>query len=437
MTGSPRPHVVVVGAGFGGLEAAKALAGVPVEVTLVDKRNHHTFQPLLYQVATAGLNPSDIAQPIRQIIGSQANCRVLLAEVVAVDVESRTLSLRRPGTGGDQVDELNYDYLIVATGATHAYFGHDEWATLAPGLKTVEDALGIRHRILLAFERAEAVATARSDPDEQRRHMTFVVVGAGPTGVELAGAIQEIATQSLRGQFRSIDTGDTRVVLLEAGPRVLPTLPEKLSASAERQLLELGVEVWTSRPVTAIDAEGVDTELGPIPASTVLWAAGVAASPLGRQLSNNLDRAGRVPVTTRLTLPDAGIPGNDVFVVGDLAAAVDGDGVTVPGVAPAAQQGGLHAAACIEADLAGRPRPEFRYQDKGSMATIGRSAAVADLGGRLQFSGYLAWVVWWLVHIWSLVGFRSRATVMVGWAWQYLTRRRDARLITDTPRLES
>ena len=410
-------HVVVVGAGFGGLEAAKALADVPVEVTVVDKRNHHTFQPLLYQVATAGLNPSDIAQPIRQIIGSQANCRVLMAEATGVDVDKRMLAT--------SLGPIDYDYLIVATGATHAYFGNDEWAELAPGLKTVEDALDIRRRILLAFERAEV----SEDLDDQRQHMTFVVVGAGPTGVELAGAIQEIATQTLRGQYRTIDTGDSRVVLLEAGPRVLPTFPAKLSRSAEVQLGKLGVEVWTSRPVTGIDRSGVDTEGGRIPASTVLWAAGVAASPLGRSLSEDLDRAGRVRVTSALTLP----ADDNVFVIGDLATAVDSAGVEVPGVAPAAQQGGRHAAACIAADLAGRSRPRFRYRDKGTMATIGRSAAVASLGSRLQFSGLVAWVVWWLVHIWSLVGFRSRATVMVGWAWQYLTRRRDARLITNTP----
>ncbi len=419
-------RVVVVGAGFGGLEAAKALADLDVDVTLIDKRNHHTFQPLLYQVATAGLNPSDIAQPIRQIIGLQENCRVLLAEVVDVDPTRRTLGYLRPASGTQtaqsSVEWMEYDYLIVATGATHAYFGNDNWAPLAPGLKTVEDALDIRRRILLAFERAEAT----SDPIEQRRHTTFVVVGAGPTGVELAGAIQEIATQTLRGQFRSFDTSSSRVVLVEAGPRVLPTFTEKLSKSAEKQLRNLGVEVWTGRPVTGVDSEGVDIGDGRIPASTVLWAAGVAASPLGRMLSDDCDRAGRVPVTSSLTLPNA----DNVFVIGDLAAAVDADGVTVPGVAPAAQQGGLHAVACIEADLAGQPRPEFHYKDKGSMATIGRSSAVAHVFG-LQISGYVAWVVWWLVHIWSLVGFRSRATVMVGWAWQYLTRRRDARLITE------
>ncbi len=419
-------EVVIVGAGFGGLEAAKALADAPpsVNVTVIDKRNHHTFQPLLYQVATAGLNPSDIAQPIRQIVGGQANCRVLLAEVTEVDVARRRLDT--------SLGPVDFDYLIVATGATHAYFGHDEWASLAPGLKTVEDALDIRRRILLAFERAEASA----DRAEQQRHMTFVVVGAGPTGVELAGAIQEIATQTLRGQYRAIDTTRSRVVLLEAGPRVLPTFSEKLSAAAAEQLTSLGVEVHTSRPVTDIDPEGVDTEEGPIPASTVLWAAGVAASSLGESLSRGsdveLDRSGRVKVTAGLTVPGA----DNVFVVGDLAAATDADGVPVPGVAPGAQQGGRHAAACIEADLANRPRPDFVYRDKGSMATVGRSRAVVELGPRLQFSGFVAWVAWWLVHIWSLVGFRSRATVMAGWGWQYLTRRRDARLITNTPTLD-
>ncbi len=417
--------VIIVGAGFGGLEAAKALAGAPppVNVTVVDKRNHHTFQPLLYQVATAGLNPSDIAQPIRQIIGDQANCRVLLAEASGVDVEAQTLTT--------SLGPIDYDYLIVATGATHAYFGNDEWEPLAPGLKTVEDALDIRRRILLAFERAEA----SSDPAEQERHMTFVVVGAGPTGVELAGAIAEIATHTLRGQYRSIDTTRSRIVLLEAGPRVLPAFVEKLSAAAEQQLTSLGVEVFTSRAVTGIDDEGVDTGNSRIEASTVLWAAGVAASPLGKALADatgvELDRSGRVKVTSSLTVPGF----DNVFVIGDLAAATDAEGETVPGVAPGAQQGGKHAVACIEADLADEPRPDFVYFDKGSMATVGRSRAVVEIR-RLRFSGFPAWVAWWLVHIWSLVGFRSRATVMASWAWQYLTRRRDARLITNTPPLD-
>lgn len=419
-------EVVIVGAGFGGLEAAKALADAPASVnaTVIDKRNHHTFQPLLYQVATAGLNPSDIAQPIRQIIGRQANCRVLLAEVTDVDLAERTLTTT--------LGPISYDYLIVATGATHAYFGNDDWERLAPGLKTVEDALDIRRRILLAFERAEA----SSDPQEQGRHMTFVVVGGGPTGVELAGAIQEIATHTLRGQYRSVDTTESRVVLLEAGPRVLPTFAEKLSAAAANQLRSLGVEVFTSRAVTGVDDRGVDTEDGRIEASTVLWAAGVAASDLGRALGRasgaELDGSGRVEVGPSLTVPGF----DNVFVIGDLAAATDAAGVTVPGVAPAAQQGGKHAVSCIEADLAGEPRPEFVYFDKGSMATVGRSRAVVEIR-RLRFSGFLAWVIWWLVHIWSLVGFRSRATVMAGWAWQYVTRRRDARLITNTPPLDS
>ena len=418
-------HVVIVGAGFGGLEAAKALADAPpsVNVTVIDKRNHHTFQPLLYQVATAGLNPSDIAQPIRHIIGRQANCRVLMADVTAVDPAARTLTTT--------LGPLPYDYLIAATGATHAYFGHDEWERLAPGLKTIEDALDIRRRILLAFERAEA----STDPAEQDRHMTFVVVGAGPTGVELAGAIQEIATHTLRGQYRSIDTTASRVVLLEAGPRVLPTFAEKLSTAAADQLRSLGVDVFTDRAVTDIDGKGVDTNEGRIEASTVLWAAGVAASSLGRSLAEGtgaeLDRSGRVKVGPSLTLPGF----DNVFVIGDLAAATDAKGVTVPGVAPAAQQGARHAVACIEADLDGRPRPRFAYFDKGSMATVGRSRAVVEIR-QLRFSGFVAWVTWWLVHIWSLVGFRSRATVMASWAWQYVTRRRDARLITNTPPLD-
>jgi NADH dehydrogenase len=421
MMSPARPRVVIVGAGFGGLAAAKALADSPVDVIVVDKRNHHTFQPLLYQVATAGLNPSDIAQPVRHIIGSQANCQVLMADVTDVDIDAQ-----RVDTGLGPID---YDYLIVATGATHAYFGHDDWARFAPGLKTVEDALDIRRRILIAFERAEST----TDSDQRRRHMTFVVVGAGPTGVELAGAIKEIATETLRKDFRRIDTSRSRVILVEAGSRVLPSFPAKLSDSAEEQLRDLGVEVRTSSAVTDINETGVDTEAGRIEASTVLWAAGVAASPLGRSLSGNLDRAGRVPVSAELTLSDGKKTVDNVFVVGDLSAATDGSGTAVPGVAPAAQQGGEHAARCIENDLAGQARSCFVYRDKGSLATIGRSAAVADLGPRLRFSGYPAWVVWWFVHIWSLIGFRSRATVMASWAWQYWTRRRDARLITNTP----
>jgi NADH:ubiquinone reductase (H+-translocating) len=408
-----RPHVIVVGCGFGGLAATRALADVDVDVTVIDRENHHTFQPLLYQVATAGLNPSDIAQPIRSIVRKQDNTRVMLGEVIDIDLDASTVAT---------VDDVvGFDYLVLATGATHSYFGRDDWAEIAPGLKSIDDALEIRRRILIAFERAEVTI----DPVERERLMTFVVVGAGPTGVELAGAVKEIATKTLRRDFRSIDTTASRVVLVEAGPRVLGTFPAELSASAERQLRELGVEVLTSTPVTDIDAGGVTVPAGSIPAATVLWGAGVAASPLGRSVVADVDRSGRVPVTAELTI--AGHP--NVFVIGDLAA-VTSSGEPVPGVAPAAQQGGRHAARCIVADLARTRRPVFTYRDKGSLATIGRSAAVADLSPRLRFGGHIAWVVWWLVHIWSLVDFRSRFRAMAGWGWQYWTGRRTARLIT-------
>lgn len=408
-----RPHVVIVGCGFGGLAATQSLADADIDITIIDRANHHTFQPLLYQVATAGLNPSDIAQPIRHIIRKQRNARVLLDEVIDIDLDARTVTSTKSAT--------SYDYLVLATGATHSYFGNDQWAPRAPGLKTIDDALDIRRRILIAFERAEAT----NDPIERDRLMTFVVVGAGPTGVELAGAVKEIATKTLRRDFRSIDTSTSRVVLAEAAPRVLGAFPEKLSASAERQLFKLGIDVQTSTPVTNIDHRGVTTETGSIPAATVLWGAGVAASPLGQSVSDETDRAGRVPVTAELTI--GGNP--NVFVIGDLAAAHSG-GERVPGVAPAAQQGGQHVARCIESDLKGEPRATFIYKDKGSMATIGRSKAVANLSPKLQFGGYFAWIIWWAVHIWSLVDFRSKLRAMSGWGWQYWTGRRNARLIT-------
>ena len=408
-----RPHVVIVGCGFGGLAATRALADADVDITILDRENHHTFQPLLYQVATAGLNPSDIAQPIRSIVRRQSNARVILGEVIDVDLGASTVTT---------VDDVvGFDYLVLATGASHSYFGHDDWAEIAQGLKSIDDALEIRRRILIAFERAEVT----TDPVERERLMTFVVVGAGPTGVELAGAVKEIATKALRDDFRSIDTTASRVVLVEAGPRVLATFPDELSASAERQLAKLGVDVLTSTPVTGIDVDGVTIEGGSIPAATVLWGAGVAASPLGRTVAADVDRSGRVPVTSDLTID--GHP--NVFVIGDLAAATS-SGVAVPGVAPAAQQGGRHVARCIAADLGGTRRPVFIYRDKGSLATIGRSAAVADLSPRLRFGGHVAWVVWWLVHIWSLVDFRSKLRAMSGWGWQYWTGRRTARLIT-------
>ena len=415
-----RPHdgrharVVIVGAGFGGLAAAKALADTNVEITLIDRRNHHLFQPLLYQVATAGLNPSDIAQPIRHIMAKQRNCQSLLADVTAVDTDTRTLTT--------SVGPVSYDYLIIAAGATHAYFGNDHWAAHAPGLKTVEDALDIRRRILLAFERADAAKT----DEERRRLMTFVVVGAGPTGVEMAGAIREIATQTLRDDFRRIDTTTSLVLLIEAGAAVLPPFPEKLQRSSRSQLENLGVEVQTDTRVTDISEDGVMTSSGFIPSATVVWAAGVAASPLGAQVATETDRSGRAVVQHDLSL--AGQP--NVFAIGDIAASVDAAGEPVPGVAPAAEQGGEHVARCIEADLDGTTRPTFTYKDKGSMATIGRSKAVADLGPKLQFGGRAAWLLWGAVHIWSLIGFRSRLRTMGSWNWQYWTGQRGARLIT-------
>ncbi len=407
-------RVVIVGAGFGGLAAAKALADAPVEVTLVDRRNHHLFQPLLYQVATAGLNPSDIAQPIRRILAKQANCQPVLADVTGVDTTEQLVAT----TAGP----LPYDFLILATGATHAYFGNDHWAEHAPGLKSVEDALDIRRRILLAFERADL---AMSD-EERRRQMTFVVVGAGPTGVEMAGAIREIATETLRRDFRRIDTTTSQVLLIEAGPAVLPPFPETLQRSATKQLEHLGVDVRTDTRVTDISAEGVTTSSGFIPAATAIWAAGVAASPLGSQIAADTDRSGRAVVQSDLSLAEH----PNVFAVGDVAAATDAEGTQVPGVAPAAEQGGQHAAACIKADLAGSNRPAFVYKDKGSMATIGRSKAVADLGPKLRFGGRAAWLLWGVVHVWSLIGFRSRIRTMSSWNWQYITGQRGARLIT-------
>jgi NADH dehydrogenase len=409
---SAEPHILIVGAGFAGLNAAKSLRRAPVEITIVDRRNFHLFQPLLYQVAAAALNPSDIAYPIRSVFRKQRNVKaVLLAEVIAVDVEAGQVSL-------DDGTVLAYDYLILATGATHSYFGHDDWATHAPGLKTLEDALGMRRRILAAFEEAER------RPDEADRLLTFVVVGGGPTGVELAGALIEIAVHSLGDEFDIIDPARARVILVEGTSHVLPVYPEKLSASARRQLETLGVEVVTDSMVEVIDEDGVELDNGRrIPAGTVLWAAGVQASPLGRFLVVETDRNGRVPVNPDLSA--AGLPA--VFVIGDLASLPG-----VPGVAPAAMQMGRHAARMIVADLGGEPRRAFRYRDKGSLATIGRARAVADFGW-LRFGGYLAWVSWLAIHIFYLIGFRNRLFVLVSWAWSYLTFRRGARIITGLP----
>ena len=408
-------QVVVVGGGFGGMAVVRALANAPVEVTLIDRRNHHLFQPLLYQVATGGLNPADIAQPIRRLVRGQRNCRVVLGEVVDLDPSERVIRT---------ADEaFPYDWCVLATGATHAYFGNDHWADAAPGLKSIEDALRIRRRVLLAFERAEKEA----DPERRRDLLTFAVVGAGPTGVEMAGAIREIALHDLRNDYRGFDPGEARVVLVEAGPDVLPTFPPELRTSARAQLEGLGVEVRTNCMVVDIAPDHLDTSTGELRAATTVWAAGVAASPLGRCTGAETDRAGRVVVADDLAIAEH----PELFVIGDLAAATV-DGEAVPGVAPAAIQGGQHVAAMIEADLDGGQRRAFRYEDKGSLATIGRSAAVADLSPRLRFGGRAAWFLWWLVHIMSLVDFRSKTTVVASWMWQYLTYGRQARLITDT-----
>ena len=393
--------------------AARALARAPVRITLIDRRNHHLFQPLLYQVATAALNPADIAYPIRSVLRRQKNARVLLADARRIDT-----AIRRVEIDGDSID---YDHLIVATGATHSYFNHPEWERLAPGLKTIEDALDIRRRVFLAYEAAER----EQDEELRKEWLTFVVVGGGPTGVELAGALSEIALHTLKRDFRAIDPKMARVLLIEGQDRVLPPYPEVLSAKARIQLERLGVEVRSGALVTAIDPHGVDVSGERIPARTVLWAAGVAASPLAGSLGAPLDRSGRV-----LVAPDLSLPGHaEVFVIGDLASVTQTDGKPVPGVAPAAIQEGKHAARQIARTLAGEPREPFRYRDKGSLATIGRAAAVADLG-RLQLSGFLAWLAWWAIHIFFLIGFRSRLLVMFGWAWQYFTFQRGARLIT-------
>ena len=406
-------HVVIVGGGFGGLAAAKALARDPVRVTLVDRRNHHLFQPLLSQVATAGLNPSDIAYPIRSILRSQRNVSVVLGDVVAIDTDDGNVEL----ADGEIID---FDHLVLATGVTHSYFGNDGWEQHAPGLKTVEDALEIRRRVLLAFELAER----STDPDERREFLTFLVVGGGPTGVETAGAIAEIAMKTLTRDFRSIDPATASIILVEGADRILGAYPPSLSTKALRQLEALGVEVRLDTMVDGISERGASTSGGFIAARTIVWGAGVTASSLGRLVGGEHDRAGRVVVDGSLAVP--GRP--NVFVIGDLAHA-ETDGRPVPGVAQGAIQGGRHAAATIRADLAGRPRPEFHYRNKGELATIGRSSGVGVIRG-LRLSGWTAWMAWWLVHIAFLIGFRNRILVLIQWGWNYLTFRRGARLIT-------
>lgn len=408
------PKVVIVGGGFGGLWAAKQLANKPVEVTLIDRKNHHVFQPLLYQVATAVLSPGEIAQPIRRILHYAKNIEVILGEVIGFDTGANTVRLE-DGT------DIGFDYLIVAAGARHAYFGHDEWEVSAPGLKTLEDAVEIRRRVLLAFELAEreAYLTGKHDP------LNFVVVGGGPTGVELAGAIADIARQALSKDFKAIDTRTTRVMLFEGSERVLGTFASDLSESAKSQLEDLGVEVRLNSFVTDIAPGQVKVGEEWIDCEVVLWATGVAASPVGKMLGAETDKAGRVFVE-----PDLALPGHkNIFVIGDMASLKQENGQPVPGVSPAAMQMGAAAARNILIDLKGGERKLFRYVDKGTMATIGRSKAIAQLAG-MKFKGFIAWMMWLVLHVFFLIGFRNRIVVMLEWFWAYLTRERSARLIT-------
>jgi NADH:ubiquinone reductase (H+-translocating) len=414
LAGSQVPHVLILGGGFAGLYAARVLKRAPVRVTLVDRRNHHLFQPMLYQVATAALNPSDIAAPIRSVLRHQTNTEVLLGEVESIDPARRRVVLT---DGADST----YDYLIVATGARHSYFGHDEWEVLAPGLKSIEDAVTIRQRVLLAFEKAER------EPDPVRRQalLTFVVVGGGPTGVEMAGAVAELRRYALRRDFRRIDPTDATVLLLEGGSRLLTSYPESLSDKAKQELRRLGVEVRTETLVTNIRPGSVAAAGWTIPTQTVIWAAGNVASPILKSLGTPLDRAGRAIVE-----PDCTIQGHpEIFVLGDAALFNHQEGGPLPGICPVAIQMGEYAGRTIEGDLEGRPRSAFNYWDKGQLAVIGRGRAVADIW-KLHFAGFLAWVIWTFVHIFFLIGFRNRILVMIQWAWSYLTHGRGARIIT-------
>jgi NADH dehydrogenase len=407
---------VIIGGGFGGLYAAKAMRHLRARITLIDARNHHVFQPLLYQVAMAALSPGDIASPIRWILRRQKNIEVLLAEVRAIDPARRRLIL----TDG----EFDYDYLIVATGATHAYFGHGEWQQSAPGLKTLEDALEIRRRVLMAFERAER----ESDPVRRQAELTFVVIGGGPTGVEMAGALAEISRHSLARDFRHFDPSSARIILVEAGPVLLSQLPASLGEAARHDLNRLGVTVRTGAAVTEVGPGRVSIGSEVIHAETLLWAAGVAASPLGKTLGVPLDRAGRVLVEPELTIPGY----RNVFVIGDLASLKGEDGKPLPGVAQVAIQMGRHAARNVERAIEQQPYRAFHYKDLGTMATIGRASAVADFGW-MQLKGYVGWLAWLFVHILNLIGFRNRFVVMLGWIWSYFTYQRAIRLITRTP----
>jgi NADH:ubiquinone reductase (H+-translocating) len=424
MTSRPLPRIFIVGGGFAGLEAAKALAHAPAEVTLVDRRNHHVFQPLLYQVATASLSPADISAPIRSVLRGQKNCQIVLAEVTGIDVANRRLIFSN--------GHVHYDYLIVAAGATHAYFGHDEWEKIAPGLKSIEDAIELRRRILLAFETAEY----EGSEEARRAVLTFGIVGGGPTGVELAGAIKEIAGRTLPRDYRHIDTRTTRVILLEGAGRLLPPFPPELSARAQRDLERMGVEVRLNATVTNVTPEGIYIGAEFIPVRNVFWAAGVKASPLGRSMGVPTDRAGRVIVGPDLTIP--GHP--EVFVVGDLAAAMSADtGKQVPGVAQGGIQMGRFAGETIAHELRDATysahRLAFVYRDKGTMAIIGKSKAIAQIG-RFKFGGFLAWLVWGGIHIAFLIGFRNRVQVLLSWFWNWLLNARDARLITGDAKLD-
>ncbi len=410
-------HIVIVGGGFGGLYAARALGalGDAVRVTLIDQQNYHLFQPLLYQVATAGLSPGDIASPIRSLVATQKNVTVRMGEVVGVDLTGKKVALRDGGS-------VDFDSLVLATGVRHSYFGHDDWEAFAPGLKTLDDALEIRRRVLTAFEAAER----EPDPVKREAWLTFVVVGAGPTGVELAGAISELARFTVRRDFRAFDPRTAKVVLVEAGPRVLAAFSPDLSARAQTSLQKLKVDVRLSTRVTDVDGNGVTLDgKTVVPARMVLWAAGIAGSPLAKSLGVPLDKAGRVLVQRDLSL--AGHP--DVFVIGDLAAFTQEDGTVLPGLAPVAMQQGRHVAKIIRDSLAGKPRTDFRYFDKGIMATVGRASGIAQTG-RLKLWGFVGWLAWLFIHIMYLIGFRNRVLVLIEWSWAWLTYGRSARLIT-------
>ncbi len=421
-TNTNQPRIVIVGAGFGGLLTARALGDVPARITVIDRSNHHVFQPLLYQVATAGLSPADISAPIRHVLRGQKNTEVLLAEVTGVDTAQRVVHLQSPTTGETWTEP--YDYLVLGTGAGSSYFGHDDWERYAPGLKTIPDATAIRRKILLAFENAET--ELEHDPTRTTAaDLTFVIVGGGPTGVELAGAIAELARHDLARDFRHIDSTSARILLVEAGPRILPSYPESLSNATVRQLEHKGVKVKTHTMVEQITEDGVVCNGEFLPTKLVLWAAGVQASPAGRWLGAEMDRAGRVFVQPDLSVPDH----PEIFVLGD-AAHVEQDGKLLPGIAPVAMQEGRYLGRLLAARLGGKSEDKpFRYWDKGSLATVGRAYAVADLGW-IKLSGVIGWLVWTVVHIFYLIGFRNRLIVMLQWAWIYLTFQRGARLIT-------